>query len=341
MALSSDLGAPRLQPARAPAHLEVEEVVSPRGLEQLRGEWRWLWARCPGATTFQRPEWLLPWYRHFGPGFSPRPPWVVTLRSEGRLVGLAPLAIREEEGARVVRLLGEGLSDSLDVLMDPSLAPQGVRALFDWLARNDERWDLCVFEQLREDSPLLATPVPPGWGEHSEAREVCPRTILPWAAGGRLAAILSQARHRLEQLGPVRIEEANEGNLDAMMDSLFRLRGMEDATLQSFHREVARGLLAARALRQYTLHVNERPVAVFHGFQDGAHVRYHLGGADPDFERYHVGHLVIAHALEEAARSGATVFDFPRGSEPARYLWGARESRDHRRSVWHGPETKM
>jgi CelD/BcsL family acetyltransferase involved in cellulose biosynthesis len=329
MALSSELGAPLRKPARAPAHLEVEEVVSLRGLEQLRGEWRWLWARCPGATTFQRPEWLLPWYRHFGPGFSSRPPWVVTLRSEGRLVGLAPLAIREEEGARVVRLLGEGLSDSLDVLMDLSLAPRGVQTLFDWLARNGERWDMCFFEQLREDSPLLSTPVPPGWGELREEQEARPQTVRSWAAEERLAASLSQARGRLEQLGPVRVEEANESNLDAMMDALFGLRGVEDAALQSFHREVARGLLAARALRLYALHVKERPVAVFHGFQEGARVRYHLGGVAPDFERYNVGDLVSAHAFEEAARSGATVFDFPRGT------------RGHRRGVWHGPETKM
>ena len=39
------------------------------------------------------------------------------------------------------------------------------QTLFDWLARNGELWDTCVFEQLREDSPLLHTPVPEGWGE--------------------------------------------------------------------------------------------------------------------------------------------------------------------------------
>lgn len=179
MALISDPGAPQLRTARAPAPLEVEEVVTLRGLEQLQGEWRWLWARCPTATTFQRPEWLLPWYRSFGAAFSPRPPWVVTLRSEGRLVGLAPLAIREEDGARVVRLLGEGHADHLDVLMDPVVAPHGVRTLFDWLALNGEHWDTCVFERLREDSPLLHTPVPEGWGEHTETREPDPRTGIP------------------------------------------------------------------------------------------------------------------------------------------------------------------
>ncbi|MGZ3459027.1 MAG: GNAT family N-acetyltransferase, partial [Archangium sp.] len=286
MALIADVEtSPRLRPA--PARLEVEEVVTLRGLEQLQGEWRWLWARCAGATTFQRPEWLVPWYRHFGPSFSSRRPWVVTLRSEGRLVGLAPLVIREEDGARVVRLLGEGLSDSLDVLMDPELAPHGVRTLFDWLALNGEHWDVCAFEQLREDSPLLRTPVPEGWGERTEVREVCPQTPLPWTAEGRFASNLRQAHRRLERLGPVRFEEADAGNLEAMMDTLVRLHGgsgrrrgepgvLEEASLQSFHREVARGLLTAGALRLYALHVGDKPVAALYGFRDGAHVRYYL-----------------------------------------------------------------
>jgi hypothetical protein len=178
MALSTDTSTPHLRPTRAPAPLEVEEVVSLRGLEQLQGEWRWLWTRCPTATTYQRPEWLLPWYRSAGTSFSPQPPWVVTLRSEGRLVGLAPLAIRDEDGVRVVRLMGEGSAEHLDVLMDPLLAPLGVRTLFEWLALNGERWDTCVFEQLREDSPLLHTDAPAGWGDYTETREPCPRTGL-------------------------------------------------------------------------------------------------------------------------------------------------------------------
>jgi CelD/BcsL family acetyltransferase involved in cellulose biosynthesis len=352
MALILDLGAPRLRTPQRLNPLEVEGVTSPRDLEALQGEWRWLWARCPGATTFQRPEWLLPWYRHFGPYFSPREPWVVTLRSEGRLVGLAPLAVREENGARVVRLLGEGLSDYLDVLMDPELAPHGTRALFAWLARRGEHWDTCVFEQLREGSPLLRTPVPPGWGEHTEVQETCPQTRLPWTVGGRLASNLRQARRRLERLGPVRVEEADAGNLESLLDTLVQLHGaswrrrggpgmLEEASLQSFHREVARGLLTARALRLYVLRVAERPVAVFHGFRDGAHVRYYLGGFDPAFERYSVGSLVVAHALEEAGRSEATRFDFLRGPEPYKYTWGAKDTRNHRRWLWHGPEHKV
>lgn len=344
MALIVDLGAPRFRTSQAPTPLEVEAVSSWEDLQALQGEWRWLWARCPSATTFQRPEWLVPWYRHFGPYFSPRPPWVVTLRSEGRLVGLAPLAVREENGARVVRLLGEGLSDNLDVLMDPELAPHGVRALFAWLTLHGEQWDTCVFEQLREDSPLLHTPVPPGWGERTQVREVHSQTALPWAPVGQLASHLRQARRQLEQLGPVRLEEANPDNLEALLDTLVHLHGsmLEEASLQSFHREVARGLLTAGALRLCVLRVAERPVAVFHGFRDKTHVRYYLGGGAPDFARYDVNGVLLAQVLEEAGRSGATLFDFPKGRVPAGFSWGSTDTHHHhRRSLWHGPEQKV
>ena len=127
---------------------------------------------------------LLPWYRSTDASLSSRSPWGLALRSEGRLVGLAPLLVREEAGARVVRLLGEGLSDYLDVLMDPELAPHGLRTLFDWLGRNAARWDTCVFEQLRENSPLLRTPLPPGWGERAEAREGTYYRRSLWLAPG-------------------------------------------------------------------------------------------------------------------------------------------------------------
>ena len=151
--------------ARAPLTREV--VDSLEDLAALQGEWRWLCARCPDTSPALRPERLLSWFRHVAP--TPRP-WVLTLRSEGRLVGLAPLTVRVENGARTVRLLGEGMPACLDILMDRELAPHGGVLLLEWLTWHRERWDTCVFEQLREGSRLLSTPLPAGWSERREAR---------------------------------------------------------------------------------------------------------------------------------------------------------------------------
>jgi hypothetical protein len=71
-------------------------------------------------------------------------------------------------------------------------------------------------------------------------------------------------------------------------------------------------------------------------------VRYYLGGSAPDFARHDVNGVLLAQVLEEAVRSGATLFDFPKGRVPAGFSWGSTDSHHHhRRSLWHGPEQKV
>ncbi len=351
--VSGDLmrGGPRLVPAcGVDAPLTVDEVNSLEGLKALAPEWRRLWVRCPWATTFQRPEWLLPWCRHFSPGVL----WALALRREGHLVGLAVLGLHVWEGTRVVGLLGAGISDYLDVLLDLELAPHGAQVLLLHLARRRELWDMCDFEQLRAVSPLLRAPLPPGWTEYTRVQEVCPGVTLPSrlealpeVVSPRLLANLRYARRRLERLGPVSLELADAGSLYKLMEALARLHGarwglrgqpgvLADKALREFHREVARGLLAAGALRLYALRVGREPVAVCYGFQDQDRASYYLGGFEPAYQRFSVGSIVVGHALEEAVRSGATVFDFLRGPEAYKYAWGARDALNYRRQIWPG-----
>src|SRR5205814_10701298 len=131
-----------------------------------------LWDRCPAATPFQSPEWLLPWWRRLGWGRL----WALALRREGRLCGLAPLFLGRYYGLplRAVRLLGTGISDSLDLLLEPEHAREGAAAILDHLARCRRAWDLADFRQLPPDSPLAAAPIPSSIFSRGEADEVCP-----------------------------------------------------------------------------------------------------------------------------------------------------------------------
>src|SRR5919198_431245 len=96
---------------------DVEEVTTTEALEKLHPEWSALWARCPTATPFQSPEWLIPWWRHIGEGEL----WTLACRSEGRLVGLAPLYIYRRPGTaqREVFPVGIATTDYLDALLAP------------------------------------------------------------------------------------------------------------------------------------------------------------------------------------------------------------------------------
>src|SRR5437899_9915998 len=89
--------------------LKVEECVSDAELDTLRSAWNTLWSQCPRATPFQSPEWLIPWWRHLGKGEL----WVLAIRQEDQLVGLAALCIDENRATveGTVLFLGTGIND--------------------------------------------------------------------------------------------------------------------------------------------------------------------------------------------------------------------------------------
>ena len=66
--------------------LSVEVATDDEGLASLEEDWWDLWRRTPGATPFQSPAWLIPWWGRFHPGEL----FVIAVRCERRLVGLAP-----------------------------------------------------------------------------------------------------------------------------------------------------------------------------------------------------------------------------------------------------------
>jgi CelD/BcsL family acetyltransferase involved in cellulose biosynthesis len=133
--------------------IQVEEVTSAERLESLGPEWSDLWMRCPYATPFQSPEWLLAWWRHFGNTNL----WTLSLRQERRLVGLAPLFLHrhQEHALCQLSLIGTGVTDYLDFLLEPEIALIGTEMILRHLALHRSKWDLCDFQELRAKSSLV------------------------------------------------------------------------------------------------------------------------------------------------------------------------------------------
>jgi CelD/BcsL family acetyltransferase involved in cellulose biosynthesis len=160
-------------------------------------------------------------------------------------------------------------------------------------------------------------------------------------------------QRRAEKRGRVRYERAAKENLDELFDALFRLhqarwstRGepgvLADPRVQQAHREALPGLLELGALRLYAMRLDDRIVASFYGFADpdrtGKRVYYYLGGFAPELEELSLGTLLIGHALREAIHDGAAAFDFLRGREGYKYLWGAQDQETYRRRLWHASD---
>ena len=86
--------------------LSVRIVDNLDELAELEAEWAELWACCPRATPFQRPEWVLSWCRQF----SCNTIWTPIIRREGRLVALAPWLHYRDGERRVIAFLAGGVS---------------------------------------------------------------------------------------------------------------------------------------------------------------------------------------------------------------------------------------
>src|SRR5205814_2031599 len=64
---------------------------------------------------------------------------------------------------------------------------------------------------------------------------------------------------------------------------------LADSTTQEFHRDAARRLLDAGALRMYAMRIGDRLRAVFYGFAHHDTVYYYLSGYDPELEKISIG----------------------------------------------------
>ncbi|HUP50327.1 MAG TPA: GNAT family N-acetyltransferase [Thermoanaerobaculia bacterium] len=327
--------------------MRIDKLTSAEQVEAIAPEWDQLWRGDPNATPFQAPQWLLPWWRCFGSGTL----LVHTLRNAaGALQALAPLCLLrdEEEDQSLGLLLGTGVSDYLDILSRPGvdLAP-----LAEAIGGSD--CALFDFHQLRPSSPLLALEPPVGWSDQVEEHEPCPVIDLDSTLfeGTRLSTHfrkkLRYERRRLEREGGLSFDRPSPASLDAFLEILFQLhasrwkqRGLpgvlSDPAAQAFHREAARRMLDAGALRMYAMRAGDRLAAIFYGFAHHHTVYYYLGGFDPVLEKLSPGTVVVAHAIEQAARSGAAAFDFLRGAEGYKYAWGAANRVTRRRQWFRG-----
>jgi CelD/BcsL family acetyltransferase involved in cellulose biosynthesis len=315
------------------SHAEVA-VVSPDGLAGIEAEWAGLWSLCPDATPFQHPAWLLPWARHHAPGRCA----AAALRAGGELVGFVPVFCWE--GAAL--LAGTGPSDRGDALLRPDHAGHASRLLAAIPDAAPEPFDRIDLQQLAPTSPLLG-PAPDGWAESDEDGDAC--LVAPLHGEHGLAAgsgrQRSHWRHALRQLeragGAVGLAAPDE--VPAAMEDLLRLNALRwgaagvlaDPLLQATLRDAAPALDRAGLLRLHQVTLGGERIAVLLVLAGPwAHHGYN-GGFDPAHARLSPSAILVGAAMALAAREGLGRFDFLRGHESYKSVWGAEPAPMRRR----------
>jgi CelD/BcsL family acetyltransferase involved in cellulose biosynthesis len=342
----------------------IERIEDEAGFAALRGEWDDLLRRSTTETPFLTWEWLYTWWRCLGRGLKPH---LLAVRSEGRLVALAPMALRGWEPRRLrlfgsACLLGSPLtsanpgSDDLDFIVD-SAHPEALDELADAVAAEGRVLELMQVPSTgsaidRTRARLQAA----DWRAEKQETAVCPWVSLAghtWetylgSLGREHRYGVNRKLRKLEKEFAVRFEparsEADRARalrwLIELHDRRWREKGESDAFhtpgLRTFHDEFTRLALERGWLRLYLLELSGTPVAGFYGLRYGSAFFFYQSGFDPAFGRYGVGVATMALSIQAALGEGASVYDMLHGEEEYKFHW-ANERRSLARHVLFPP----
>src|SRR3989442_9118161 len=268
----------------------IETIEDAAGFEELRNEWDALLEASASNSFFLTWEWLYPWWKHLSGDRTLR---IVTLRSGGELIAIAPLASRPRRLARLVpfqslEFIGADkvCSDYLDLIIKRGREPEALDALAEHLGREMLMIEMVNVRRESLAAGLTAELERYGWSTSEETVGVCPFPILTGHSWHSYPGSLGSEhrynfRRRLRNIGKiarVRFEEARSPaqaqhmleELVALHNMRWRDRGGSDAfrtpDLIAFPAEVTQPALDHRWLRLHPPTPDGPPAAALYGF---------------------------------------------------------------------------
>ncbi len=321
--------------------MTIEVVRDLQQLHRIEPEWTSLVRSDPTSTPFQLPVWLITWWSHFGSGCL----HVMVFREGEQIVGVIPAFLHEWQNRRQLTLLGSGVSDYLDPVITPSHAPEVTSSLDQHLESNTE-WDICDWQDLSIETPLRHL-------TGTAIQDDTPRTEVSltgsfdqfWSRFSKdLRRNIRRYSERARQQGTLAFN-ASADQSALHLDELIRLHtarwqnqgepGMIKLNRsEAFLRDVIEQLSEIGLIRFFTLTFQEKLAALILSFPYNNRIFAYMTGFDPEFESLGVGRILLFEAMKHSQEQGYATWDFLRGDEPYKSLWGA-ESKPRCRLTLH------
>jgi CelD/BcsL family acetyltransferase involved in cellulose biosynthesis len=324
-----------LESVETPIKLEVLDDLT-QLLTGFDSEWSQFYAGAPQATPFQSPEWLLTWWRHFGSGQLQ----IFTFRDEDkRLIGVIPCFLHKWNGRRQLTLVGSGISDYLEPLID-AIHRTPVLQRFEAYLRSTDAWDICSWQDLSADSALADIA---GKGELGIQRKPdTPCLEIPlsrnfdeyWQARpSGLRRNVKRYSQKAAELATLNFEHSACYEPE-YMEALIRLHGLrwrehgEQGMINAnrsgqFLRDVCQAFAGKKKLSFFVLRFQGVIAAVILGFSQRKELFAYLSAFDPAYGAFGFGRILLYQALRHASCTGYSSWNFLRGDEPYKAEWGA------------------
>lgn len=313
----------------------------------LRQEWNALLDASRSGSAFLKFEWMDAWWRHLSSGAALH---VIAVRSNGRLIGIAPLVLRTGRITAPSRLeflgAGRGGADYLDLILDRDREDEALTAMAAIITASGRPLLLDHLPPGSSAADLAAPLISRGWSLLESSPDVCPIVHLAGHSWDSFLATLgashrANCRRRLRALYAqfeVRFERvSNEAGRRAALDALSRFHAERfhnqggsaafgDPSLRGFHEDFTRAALDSGWLRLLVLSLNGVTAGVMYGFMLGGRFYFYQHGFSERYADHSIGLVLMALSIRSAIDEGAVEFDMLYGHEPYKYLWarGAR-----------------
>jgi len=326
--------------------IQTQILKNTLGFSALKMEWSGLLQETSNDNIFLTWEWMYTWWIHFCSG---RELYLITVRRDDRLIGIAPLVarprnLRRGELFRTLEFIGSGDvgTDYLGLLLRLGHEQEAINAISDYLVSQNLILDFSRFDEASLTmNALIEKLLTHGWKSTRTTSTVSPYInleSLSWetfiASRGR--SHRANVRKRIKNLNEkfkvtfekINSDERRSNSLQQLIAwHLLRWQekggstALHSKALLQFHEEFSRLALERGWLRMFMLWLDAKPVASLYCFSYGNKYLFYQMGFDQAFLNYSVGLVGTALAIQAALTEQATEYDFLHGDEAYKYLW--------------------
>lgn len=322
-------------------------------LDRLIPKWDKLIADFYEITVFQYLEWMKDWWDYISKN-QKITPYIIEVKDGNETIGIFPMYISRKKFAkfhfRVLRPIGYVDSDYLIPIISKKYSAIDIlkKAMMS-VVEDKENWDSIDWGDIPEKSLLdkfLNNIAANNGAQHMirKKTDVCPYLVLdkdfekvkPKIDKQFLGQTLSKERkmNRNGQLNFYMVKSPQE--MEEIMQQLFKLHckrwgntntpsRFECENERNYTLQVAKNLYHSNLLHLTYLTYNKKVVSVHFGMTDGKKVYFYTPAFDINFKKYSVGSILMYYLIRISCQEGYGEFDFMRGNENYKRLWGTSE----------------
>jgi CelD/BcsL family acetyltransferase involved in cellulose biosynthesis len=316
--------------------MHISIISDVKQFEDLKPAWNEVYQSDPNTTIFMSWPWIRAWSEiTYGP-------WLVlALKPDQSFQYVAFLALGLNATGKKLMFGGNPYSDHAGFICLPAYEEQAISALGAHIA-NNMKW--IKFELQDIFDPRLATFLntfkKTKFRITSKADTPCPYINLPasWDEylntylGARTRRVVRHCYRQIDKLDKFRYTDINETNWKNQIETvltLWRLRwgAIPDKELNKY-RDLLRICFNHGSLRLRTYWDDNIPIGANAEFidRDKKAIFSYIHGFNQDYKKISSpGKVMMAKSIQQAIEDGFAIYDFCRGDESYKFLFGAKK----------------